>query len=139
MTGNEQMRLKMWKPTGLALAVIAATAAVALAVPSAMAQRDPAYAAARAAGQIGEQPDGYLGFASSPTPAVRALVQDLNIKRKAAYTASAQSTGSTVQQFAFTSGCNLIANTKAGEKYQAPDGRWLTRDASPPVRASGCP
>ena len=35
----------------------------------AIAQRDPAYAAARAAGQIGEQPDGYLGFATTPTPA----------------------------------------------------------------------
>ncbi len=139
MTGNEQMRVKMWKPTGLALAAIAATAAVALMVPSAMAQRDPAYAAARAAGQVGEQPDGYLGFASTPTPAIRALVEDLNIKRKAKYTESAQSTGSTVQQFAFTSGCNLIASTKPGEKYQAPDGRWLTRDDSPPVRNASCP
>jgi uncharacterized protein len=130
---------KMWKPTGLALAAVVATAAVALMVPSAMAQRDPAYAAARAAGQIGEQPDGYLGFASSPTPAIRALVEDLNIKRKAKYTESAQSTGSTVQQFAFTSGCNLIASTKPGEKYQAPDGRWLTRDDSAPVRNPSCP
>ncbi len=133
------MVMKMWKPTGLALAAVVATAAVALMVPSAMAQRDPAYAAARAAGQIGEQPDGYLGFASSPTPAIRALVEDLNIKRKAKYTESAQSTGSTVQQFAFTSGCNLIASTKPGEKYQAPDGRWLTRDDSAPVRNPSCP
>lgn len=133
------MRLKNWKPTGLALGAIAATAAVALAVPSAMAQRDPAYAAARSAGQIGEQPDGYLGFVSTPTAEVRALVQDLNIKRKAAYTERAQATGSTVEQFAFTSGCNLIANTRPGEKYKAPDGSWLTRDGSAPVRDSRCP
>lgn len=137
--GNKKMTKKMWKPTGLALAAIAATAAVAFAVPSAMAQRDPAYAAARSAGQIGEQPDGYLGFATTPTPAIRALVQDLNIKRKAAYTASAQSTGSTVEQFAFTSGCNLIAQTKAGEKYQTPSGAWKTRDGSPPERDARCP
>jgi uncharacterized protein YdbL (DUF1318 family) len=133
------MRVKMGKPTGLAMAAIAVAATVALAVPSAMAQRDPAYAAARAGGQIGEQPDGYLGFASTPTPAIRALVQDLNIKRKAAYTERAQATGSTVEQFAFTSGCNLIAKTQAGEKYLTPDGRWLTRDASPPVRDARCP
>lgn len=137
--GKTKMRMTKWKPTGLALAAIAVTAAVAFAVPSAMAQRDPAYAAARAAGQIGEQVDGYLGFASAPTPAIRALVQDLNIKRKAAYTASAQSTGSTVEQFAFTSGCNLIANTKAGEKYQTPSGAWKTRDGSPPDRDARCP
>ena len=96
-------------------------------------------AAARAAGQVGEQPDGYLGFATTPTPAIRALVQDINIKRKAKYTESAQATGSTVEQFAFTSGCNLIASTRPGEKYQAPDGRWLTRDDSPPVRNASCP
>ena len=137
--GNDKMRMTKWKPTGLALAAIAATAAVALAVPSAMAQRDPAYAAARAAGQVGEQVDGYLGFATTPTPAIRALVEDLNIKRKAAYTASAQSTGSTVEQFAFTSGCNLIAQTKPGEKYQTPGGAWKTRDSGPPERDARCP
>ena len=137
--GKNEMLKKMWKPTGLAFAAIAVTAAVAVAVPSAMAQRDPAYAAARSAGQIGEQVDGYLGFATTPTPAIRALVEDLNIKRKAAYTASAQSTGSTVQQFAFTSGCNLIANTKPGEKYQTPGGAWKTRDGSPPERDARCP
>ena len=120
------------------MAAIAATATFALAVPSAMAQRDPAYEQARADGQIGEQPDGYLGFATTPTPAIRALVQDLNIKRKAAYTASAQSTGSTVEQFAFTSGCNLILQTVPGEKYMAPDGTWRDRTAAPPVRDSRC-
>ena len=96
-------------------------------------------AAARSAGQIGEQPDGYLGFVTTPTPEVRALVQDLNIKRKATYTERAKATGSTVEQYAFTTGCNLIAKTAPGEKYQSPDGRWLTRDASAPVRDSRCP
>lgn len=139
MTGMNMMRWKTGKTTGLALAAVVATAAVALAVPSAMAQRDPAYAAARAAGQIGEQPDGYLGFATAPTPAIRALVQDINIKRKAAYTERAQATGSTVEQFAFTSGCNLIASTKPGEKYMTPGGAWKTRDASPPERDARCP
>ena len=38
MTGNEMMRFKMWKPTGLALAAIVATAAVALAAPAAIAK-----------------------------------------------------------------------------------------------------
>src|SRR3546814_18856887 len=118
---------------------MAATGAVALAVPAERAQRDPAYAAARAAGQIGEQPDGYLGFATAPTPAIRALVQDLNIKRKAAYTASAQSTGSTVEQFAFTSGCNLIAKTKPGETYRPPAAPWKPRQASNPAPAPPCP
>ena len=133
------MRFTFGKPAGWALAAVAATTAVALAVPSAMAQRDPAYTAARSSGQVGEQPDGYLGFATTPTPEVRALVQDINIKRKAAYTERAKATGSTVEQYAFTTGCNLIAKTAPGEKYRTPDGRWLTRDASAPIRDSRCP
>lgn len=129
---------KHGKPIGWALAAMVVTTAVAVAIPSAMAQRDPAYAAARAAGQIGEQPDGYLGFVTTPGAEVRALVQDINIKRKAAYTNGAPQ-GSTVEQFAFVTGCNLIAKTRPGEKYKAPDGRWLTRDSSPPVRDPRCP
>lgn len=128
--------VRQWKKTGWAMAAVAGVAMVA--VPSAMAQRDPAYEAARVAGQVGEQPDGYLGFVTSPTPAVRQLVTDINIKRKAAYTSGAPQ-GSTVEQFAFVTGCNLISKTKPGEKYKAPDGRWLTRDAGPPVRDSRCP
>nr|WP_089214786.1 YdbL family protein [Sphingopyxis indica] len=129
---------KQWKASGLAMAAIAVTAAVAVAVPSAMAQRDPAYEKARAAGQIGEQPDGYLGIVGSATKEVRDLVTDINIKRKAAYTSNAPQ-GSTVEQFAFATGCNLIAKTRPGEKYKAPDGRWLTRDSGPPVRDTRCP
>jgi uncharacterized protein len=127
--------VKKLKPAGWAMAAIAVTAAVAIAVPPAMAQRDPAYEAARSGGLIGEQPDGYLGFVSSPTPAVRDIVSDINIKRKAAYTSGAPA-GSTVEQFAFITGCNLILKTRPGEKYKTPDGRWLTRDSGPPER---CP
>lgn len=117
--------------------VFVAAAGVALTVPSAMAQRDPAYEAARESGQIGEQPDGYLGIVSGGSPEIRDLVSSINIRRKAAYTRGAPQ-GSTVEQFAFTTACNLIANTKPGEKYKAPDGSWRTRDNSPPVRDSRC-
>src|SRR3546814_14963179 len=66
---------------GLAMAAVAATAAVA--VPSAMAQRDPAYEQARESGEVGEQPDGDLGFVTTPTARVRAPVPAINLKRKA--------------------------------------------------------
>jgi uncharacterized protein YdbL (DUF1318 family) len=114
----------------------AALAAAVLATP-ALAQRDPAYAAARAAGQVGEQPDGYLGIVGTATPELRALVNNLNIQRKKQYTDQAAA-GSTVQQMAFVTGCNLILRTAPGEKYQAPDGRWLTRGAEAPVRDPRC-
>lgn len=120
----------------VAIGGLALTAIVASPV---LAQRDPAYEAARSSGTIGEKPDGYLGYVTAPSPAIKALVEDINIKRKSAYTRKAQETNSTVEQFAFTSGCNLISRTAAGEKYQTPTGSWNTRDGSPPVRDSRCP
>jgi uncharacterized protein YdbL (DUF1318 family) len=118
------------------LLLTAALAAAALATP-ALAQRDPAYQAARSQGLVGEQPDGYLGIVGAPTPQLQAMVNNLNIQRKKQYTAQAAS-GSTVQQMAFVTGCNLILRTEPGEKYQTPDGRWLTRGAEAPVRDARC-
>lgn len=125
-------------PVRLRSLALVALGAALLGTAPAQAQRDPAYQAARQAGQVGEQPDGYLGHVTSPTPEVRALVLDINIKRKDAYTKSAAANGSTVEQFAFTTGCNLIARTLPGEKYKSPDGRWLTRDSAPPERDARC-
>lgn len=122
-----------------ALRVLGGLALTAVVATPAMAQRDPAYAAARSSGAIGEKPDGYLGYVRAPSGATKALVEDLNIKRKAAYTRKAQATNSTVEQFAFTSGCNLIMRTTPGEKYQAPDGSWQTRTSAAPQRDSRCP
>ncbi|MBB5727487.1 hypothetical protein FHS97_003443 [Sphingomonas endophytica] len=119
------------------LVQIAALAAVAVPV-AAWAQRDPAYAAARAAGEVGEQPDGYLGVVGSGSASLRALVSNINIQRKAAYTQKAQASGATVEQLAFTSGCNLIAQTKPGEKYRTPGGAWETRGAGAPQRDPRC-
>ena len=110
----------------------------ALVAAPALADRDPAYQAARNQGAVGEQPDGYLGFVTTPTPAIRQMVEDLNIRRRAAYTERASAAGSTVEQFAFTTGCNLIMQTVAGEKYRAPDGTWHTRGADAPIRDSRC-
>lgn len=122
-----------------ALTVLGGLALTAVVASPIMAQRDPAYSAARSSGAIGEKPDGYLGYVSAPSGATKALVEDLNIKRKAAYTRKAQATNSTVEQFAFTSGCNLIMRTTPGEKYQAPDGSWQTRTSAAPQRDSRCP
>jgi len=133
MTSQTQRRSSL-RP----LIMLAAGAALLGVAPTVQAQRDPAYQAAREAGQVGEQPDGYLGHVTPPTPEIRALVLDINIKRKDAYTRSAAANGSTVEQFAFTTGCNLIARTLPGEKYRSPDSRWLTRAAGLPERDSRC-
>ncbi len=122
-------------------AALAATGLLlsAIAVPATAQNRDPAYAAARAAGQVGEKMDGYLGYVTPAAPALRAVVEDINIKRKALYAEKAQANKATVEEYALTSGCLLIAQTKPGEKYQAPDGSWQTRGNGPPLRDSRCP
>lgn len=119
-------------------AAIAALLGIA-AGPTLAEARDPAYAAARAAGQVGEKMDGYLGVVGGGSPALRAMVDDLNIKRRAVYSQKAQAQHATVEEYAFTSGCLLIAQTAAGEKYQAPDGSWQTRGSGAPQRDSRCP
>ncbi len=105
----------------------------------ALAQRDPAYQAARSAGQVGEKPDGYLGVVGSQPAAIQSIVNDINIRRRENYAQKAQEQGATLQEYAITQGCILIARTQPGEKYQDPSGAWQTRGASPPVRDSKCP
>ena len=117
---------------------VATLLTLGLAMPV-LAQRDPAYEAARANGSIGEKPDGYLGIVSGGDGQLQRLVNDINLKRKQVYTDRASAESSTVEQFAFTAGCNTIARTKPGEKYQAPDGSWKTRDGGAPLRDARCP
>lgn len=130
------MAISFRKSVGLGLfgAVLALGAAGAAVAQS----RDPAYAAARAAGQVGEQTDGYLGVVGSQSADVRAMVKDLNNKRRAVYTEKAAGK-STIEEYAFATGCRLIAETRAGERYQAPDGSWRTRGAGAPERDPRCP
>ena len=105
----------------------------------AWAQRDPAYAAARQAGQVGEKVDGYLGVVGGAGADVRALVDKINIQRRANYTQRAAAQNATVEEYAFTQGCILIQRTAPGEKYQAPGGNWETRGAGAPQRDPRCP
>jgi uncharacterized protein YdbL (DUF1318 family) len=132
--------LGMTIPSKSRLPIAAGCAALALLLAgTAHAQRDPAYAAARAAGQVGEKTDGYLGYVTAPTPSVRAVVEDINIKRRALYSQKAQAANATVEEYAFTSGCQLILQTAPGEKYEGPNGGWLTRTSAPPQRDRRCP
>lgn len=122
------------RSTGAALA-----AALLITSASAQTQRDPAYSAARAAGQVGEKVDGYLGMVGSQGADIKKMVDDINIKRKAVYFAKAQEKRVTPDEYAFTTGCINMTNLGAGEKYQAPDGSWQTKGAGPAVKHSSCP
>lgn len=119
-------------------AALGAMIAGGMAVP-ALAQRDPAYDAARSSGQVGEKMDGYLGIVGAGNSDLQRLVNDINIKRRAVYAEKAQAANATLEEYALTAGCIAISRTVPGEKYQAPDGTWQTRTSAPPVRDSRCP
>ncbi len=123
------------------IALSGAIAALALTslTGTAQAQRDPAYAQARSAGQVGEKMDGYLGIVGPETSDLRRLVNDINIKRRAVYAQRAQAANATLEEFALAAGCEAISRTKPGEKYQAPDGSWQTRTSAAPLRDPRCP
>ena len=126
----------------LAIAIAIAAVPVALPPPAALATtqaRPLPYEEARRQGLVGERVDGYLGFVVPPSPQLRRLVRDINIKRKALYIERAKASGVTAAEYAFVAGCLAIARTRPGEKYQAPDGTWRTRGAEPPVRDRRCP
>lgn len=120
--------------------LIATAAALALTgiAGTAYAQRDPAYAAARSAGQVGEKMDGYLEVVGASNANLDRMVAQINIKRRAVYTERAKAEGATIEEYAFTSGCIAISRTVPGEKYQAPDGSWQTRTSAPPLRDGRC-
>jgi uncharacterized protein len=118
---------------------IAGIAATLLVATPAFAQRDPAYDAARSAGQVGEKMDGYLGIVGASNASLQRIVDDINIKRRAVYAEKARAANATLEEYALTAGCLAIARTAPGEKYQAPDGSWQTRTSAPPMRDSRCP
>jgi len=120
-------------------ASLAALTAIAVLAAPALAQRDPAFDAARASGKVGEKVDGYVGIVGAETPDLRRLVDDINIKRRAVYAERAQANSATIEEYALTIGCQQILKTAPGEKYQAPDGTWQTRTAAPPIRHPKCP
>lgn len=130
-----QMRKTPFRLAPLALAALALITPFAAGAQA----RDPLYAAARAQGQVGERVNGYLGFVVPPTPELKKVIEDINIKRRAVYADKAKTANATLEEYALTSGCLLIAHTVPGEKYQAPDGTWQTRGSGAPLRDPRCP
>jgi uncharacterized protein YdbL (DUF1318 family) len=88
-------------------------------------------AAAISAGQVGEQADGYVGAAKPIPPDIKAQVDALNIKRRAAYTDEAARHGVALRDWAVTIGCQTLRRVKPGEAYLLPDGVWRTKGTEP--------
>ena len=111
--------------SALATAGLALLAAVLLAAaaPSARAEED--LSAAKAAGLVGERPDGYLGAVSSnPSPETKQLIANINTKRKLEYSRIAKENGTTVDAVAALAGAKLIERTPPGQYVLGVDVQW---------------
>ena len=81
--------------------------------------------AAKAAGQIGERIDGYVGVVDANAPGdIKKLVDQVNAGRKAKYTEIAAERGTPVQAVAQIAGQKLIERAPRGEYVMGADGRW---------------
>ena len=81
---------------------------------------------AKAAGQVGEQPSGYLGVVNNG-PGVGALVQSINQQRRAAYQDIAQKNGTSLTAVEQLAGKKAIEKTPPGQYIMAPSGQWLRK------------
>ena len=123
--------------TRILLSTAAFAALMGLGAP-ALAQ-DAVISAAKAAGTVGEQADGYLGIKGSVSADVRKAVDDLNIKRREAYTGLAQKRGATVADAAAVTGCQTLASrVSQGQIYRIGNGDWQTKGAGPIALPSYC-
>jgi uncharacterized protein YdbL (DUF1318 family) len=109
------------------LRILLVALAVALPLGAASAQ-DSALIAAKAAGQVGERPDGLIGAVSAtPTPDIRALVDRINAERMRLYAQSAQRTGASLEDTRRVMGERLVGATPAGQYYMDANNRWVRR------------
>ena len=103
--------------TGFGLAALAALAAA----PAAANDLDNA----KAAGLVGERPDGYLGLVSgNAPPSVRALVDQVNAARRSQYSAIANRTGTNPRDVGILAGRRLIAGSPRGTFVMDSGGGW---------------
>ena len=82
---------------------------------------------AKAAGQIGEQPNGYLGIVGNAPPDVRALVDNINRQRRAAYQNIAQKRGTSLPAVEALAGKQAIEKTPPGQYIRTPSGQWIRK------------
>ncbi len=113
---------------------VAALAGLTIATGTALAQ-DSVVEQARAAGQVGEQADGYVGIVSGATPDLKSRVDQINIKRRALYTQSASERGVTVDAMAAATACELFkSRVGPNQAYRDETGAWRKRNGGEPVK-----
>jgi uncharacterized protein YdbL (DUF1318 family) len=84
--------------------------------------------AAKAAGKIGERPDGLVGpVGSAPAADVLQLVAQINQERRAQYAKIAAQNGATAEQVGAVAGQELVARTPGGQYVLSESGTWVKK------------
>ena len=83
--------------------------------------------AAKAAGTVGEQADGYLGIVSSADGAVTAAVNEINAGRRQVYSQTAAKSGVTPDAAGQATGAQLIAKVPGGQYFKPLGGAWTKK------------
>ena len=112
--------------------------ALALGTPMVALAQSGAVDGALSSGTVGEQADGYLGFAKSPSGEIKAEVDAINIKRREAYTRIAQTKNVPIEAFAASIGCTTLSGLKPGRAYSVAKGVWATKGAAPVTLPAAC-
>ncbi len=84
---------------------------------------------AKQRGLIGEDAGGYLGAVQSPTPAVTALIADINEKRLAEYKRIAAANNITLSDVEKLAGRKAIERTDTGYFIRLPGTTWMKKPA----------
>ncbi len=86
-------------------------------------------AEAKTSGWLGELPSGYLGLieANAPPENAKALMLDINARRKAAYEKIAKKNSVPVVEVGEITAAKVIAKSKPGTYYQNEEGVWKQR------------
>jgi uncharacterized protein YdbL (DUF1318 family) len=110
--------------------LFAAAALMLLATPAFadLASDKVAVDAAKAAGTVGEQADGYLGFVggSAPGPVTQA-VNEINAARANVYAETAAKSGVTRDAAGQATGAQLIAKVPGGQYFKPMGGGWTQK------------
>jgi uncharacterized protein len=84
--------------------------------------------AAKAAGWVGEQRNGYLGLVDPAAPAsVRQLIDQVNAERRRSYSAIAAKNGTELGKVELLAAEKALQRTAAGHFIQGADGSWLRK------------
>ena len=79
---------------------------------------------AKEQGLVGEANTGYLAAIGTPSAEVKALIAEVNEKRKAEFQRTARKTGATLEQVQFRFYELAVQRTAPGHYYQDPGGSW---------------